>query len=275
MKTLLTALLLGFVTLGLTNCKKSEVDAPDQTATNCKLTIWDKGNGNKEQFEYNAAGNVNKRTLTFREGDRDQVYVYTFKYNNNNQVTGATITVDGKIPEEITDQFTGSSVEFRWTDGKLTEIKDLLSTETIYLTTVSYDAQGRAVRFSCVPTDKQESPFVKTYTYDAEGNFKYEYSENGVKVSYDDILVDNTIKSAESLLAVHGLPIDPFNLFPWKSYVLKGFKSYDIDQLGNTILYKSFVITNVVKNRQNIAVSQTIEEGSTKRVNTFTLADCE
>ncbi|GAB3902729.1 hypothetical protein GCM10028803_29910 [Larkinella knui] len=278
MQKALTVLLFSFLTLSFTHCKKSEVDPPDPNEATCKLTAIDRGNGNQHQYTYNAAGLVSQWTIRFKGStatEPEQVYVYTFDYNGSNQITGATITVDGKVPDQLTDWGVGSGIQCRWTNGKLTEIKDLLGTQTILTTTISYDAQDRITRFYCIPANKNEPPFEKSFTYDANGNDTYLYTEDGEKLYFEEHTYDPATKSAESLLASRGLPFDIFNLYPWKSHVLKAFKTNEFDESGKAVSPKSFQITNVVKNSRNLAVSQTIEEGGTKRLNTFTLADCD
>ncbi|WP_138991698.1 hypothetical protein [Larkinella sp. C7] len=276
MKTVLSTLLLGFTLLSLTHCKKSEVDAPAEMR--CKLTAIDRGNGNKHQYGYNAAGYVSQLTVNFKGptgGSAEHVYVYTFAYNSANQITGATITVDGKTPDQLTDWGIGSGLKCRWTDGKLTAIEDLVGTQTILTTTIQYDAEGRILRFKGVPASKDEPTFEKVFSYDANGNSTYQYLEDGTKYYAEAHVYDSSTQSPESLLAKRGLPFDVFNLYPWKQTILKGFESDEFDESGKVTAHKTFQITNVVKNNHNYAVSQTVEEGNTKRVNTFGLADCD
>lgn len=270
----IASLFIGLAALSLTHCKKSEIDPPDQ-AVNCKLTEVDRGNGTKQQYEYNTAGFVSKWTIHFSESSKPHTIVYAFKYNTSNQITGAGITVDGKTPDEVTQWSIGNAIECTWTNGKLTEVRDMVGEDVHFTTTIGYDAQGRINRLFGVPADRSQTPFEKTYTYDADENIKYYYLDDGEKLDYDDITVDKTSRSAESLLAQRGLVFDFFNLIPWRTYNLKKFDSYTFDKTGKPVLAKSYQITNVVKNRHTIVTSQTVEEGSNKRVNTFTLADCD
>ncbi|GAB3271246.1 hypothetical protein GCM10027347_42400 [Larkinella harenae] len=276
MKKVQKFLVFSFLALVLTNCKKSEVDPPEPSDAQCKLTAIQAQSGDKDEFQYNSAGLISKRTLTLRgSGSSVSVYEYTYQYNASNQVVSASILLNGKVPDHVTDEWTGNRMEFKWTNGKLTEVKDLLGAETLYTTTVRYDNQGRITRFAGMPADPQEFPYEKVYTYEANGKVKFEFIENDLKVGYDEIEYDNAIRSTESLLMTHGLPFDHHRQIPWKSNVLKSVKSYDLDQAGTFRLARDYQVTKVDKNRHNLAIAQTIDEEGKQRSYTFTLSDCE
>ncbi|GAB3938329.1 hypothetical protein [Larkinella terrae] len=268
------SLLIGLAALSVTNCKKSEIDPADLAAT-CKLSEVDRGNGTRQQYEYNADGYVSKWTINFTESAEKHTFVYLFGYNNRHQITGAKITIDGKSPDEISKWSIGNKIECSWTNGKLTQVRDMVDEDVYFTTSLTYDASGRITRLLCEPADRSQTSFEKTYTYDADENFKYYYLDDGVKLDYDDITVDKTSQSAESLLANRGLPFDFFNLIPWRTYNLKKYDSYYFDKTGKPVLARSYQITNLVKNKHNIVTSQTVEEGGNKRVNTFSLMDCD
>ncbi|RRB06728.1 hypothetical protein EHT25_02730 [Larkinella rosea] len=274
LKKAVASLLIGLAALSVTNCKKTEIGPPDP-ATSCKLTEVDRGNGTRQLYEYNAAGFVSKWTINFTESTGKHTIIYQPEYNSNQQITGAKITIDGKSPDEISKWSIGNRMECRWTNGKLTQVRDMVGEEVYFTTSLTYDAAGRITRLLCEPADRSQTSFEKTYTYDADENFKYYYLDDGVKLDYDNISVDKTSQSAESLLANRGLVFDFFNLIPWRTYNLKKYDSYSFDKTGKPVLAKSYQITNLVKNKHNIVTSQTIEEGSNKRVNTFMLADCD
>ncbi|GAB3325392.1 hypothetical protein GCM10027299_23440 [Larkinella ripae] len=277
MKTVLHTVLFSFLALGLFNCKKADDDALKPTDVNCKLVALDWGNGRKEEYEYNAAGFMTKWTIRYDASDTDPaaVYVYSFKHNSENQIISGTITVDGKIPDKITDLGLGNAIACTWSNGKLTELNDMLGDKMLYTTKVAYDAQGRITQLRCASGNPNEYSFEKTYTYDAAGNCQFELTENDVKLGYDELTYDNTTKSSESLLTRHGLPFDFANLIPWKMHNLKALKTSVYNSKGKLISSKSYQITNVVKNSHNYAVSQVVEGDSTKKVNTFSLSDCE
>lgn len=275
MKTAFTTVLLGLLTLHFFSCKKSEVDSPAPSDANCKLTAIDRENGNRHRFEYNPAGYVSKWTLLIKNSGSDHEIVYSLKYDGANQVTGATITVDGKTATDSTILGLGNRVECRWTNGKLTEVKDMLGEKPVLKTTISYDAQGHQTRFQCVPGNKNELPFEKTYTYDASENFVYNYLEDGIPLDQTNATVDKSHLSAESLLPKHGLVFDFYNIIPYRNFNLKTFSDFLFDQNGKPVLDATYTITKVTKNRHNFVTSQTVEQDGKGRLQTFALADCD
>ncbi|QIP15231.1 hypothetical protein G8759_22705 [Spirosoma aureum] len=278
MKQFLLTALFSVLTLGLFNCKKTDVDAPAQTVTGCKLTQLDRGNGNKHIYEYNAAGYISQMTIHFQGATgtgKKEVYVYSFTYNSDNQITGASITVDGQKPTQITDWGVGDAVSFKWNNGKLTQVLDQLGSKTILTTTVSYDDQGRIVRLKAEPVPEWGDPFEKEFVYDAQGNFKSNYYEGGDLIQYEAITIDPATKSAESLQAAHGLPYDIFNVNPWRANTSQQIDGYELDKAGKFALAYTVKTTNLVKNSANVATSQTFDDNGKQRIMTFTLADCQ
>lgn len=275
MKTLHT-LLTGVLLFSLTSCEKMDIGTPAPTVKPCKLVALDRGNGIYHQYDYNAAGNVSKAILSVAGIDKpDERYEYSFSYNSKNQITGATITLNGKTPTEATERGIGSSLTFTWTNDQLTQMVEKVGSKTLLTTAIRYDAQGRIVRMQSAAAADFGASFEKTFTYEADGRIKYLYLEEGEKNYYEEQTIDSQTRSSESLLGQHGLPFDVFNLQPWHTHSPTVLACFEFDKTGKMVPYKTYRVTEVVKNHQNIAISETIESGGQKRTSQFTLNDCD
>lgn len=278
MNKLLYSTVLGVLMLGFSSCKKTETIDPPLGNT-CKLTQIDRGNGNKHSYEYNVDGSIAKMTIHFRGAtatEPEEVYEYTFSYNTNKQITGATIKLNGQKPTQLTNWGVGDAVSFTWSSGgQLTKVTDLLGSKAMLTTTVTYDGQGRVTSLKGAPDPEWGEPFEKTFTYDAQHNLRYVFLENDSPVYYEEVTVDNTLKSAESLLIERGLPYDIFNTAAWRTHVTRELKGYEVDGAGKAILTRTLKAINTITNTHKIATEQVSDDNGKQRTMTFTLSDCQ
>ena len=84
MKT--TKLLIIAISLLIFSCKKDEVTTPADT---CKVSIIDRGNGNKHTYTYDVTGKVATMSREFDGSGSGKIskYVYTFTYDNAGLLT--------------------------------------------------------------------------------------------------------------------------------------------------------------------------------------------
>ncbi len=276
MKKPLLASLISFLTFMMVNCKKTDTDPPSPVSA-CKLTEIDRGNGNKHLYEYNSAGYVSKMTIEYQgsaSGGKKEVYVYSFTYNNSNQIAEASITVDGQKPTEITGWGIGDAVRFTWTNGQLTQVIDQLAGKPLVTTTVSYDAQGRITHLKAATDPNWGAPFRKEFIFDATGNSKMNLYDDG-KLFYTEVATfDPATRSAESLMPAHGLPLDVFNLMPWRINSTQALDGYSIDSNGAAILKSIIKRVKLEKNSAGLATTVILDDNGKQRVMQFKLSDC-
>lgn len=244
----------------------------------CQFQAYQASNGSKQLYDYNAAGNITKMTIELRpEGEAPQVYVYQFAYNNSNQISGASITLNGQIPGDLSPSGTGDAVKFTWSGTRLVQVVDLLHGKAMLTTTVNYDAQGRIIGLKGDADPDWGDSFEKTFVYEANGDNYYVYlnKRTGIKDYYQEDKVINTIKHPQSLLVASGLPFDIFYSHTWQEYALRESTGYDVDAAGERSQVQFTQASQHMVNSHQVLISQQIKENEKTRTANFTIGGCK
>lgn len=206
MKT--TKLLTIAISLLIFSCKKDEVTTPEDT---CKVSIIDRGNGNKHTYSYDAAGKVATMSREFDGSGSGKIskYVYTFTYDNAGLLTKSVSTLDGKD---------NGSETYTYTSGKISKVSFKDATGSAGTNNIKYDEAGRIIYFS-YETGDPSSDLIQYFTYDANGiQTKHGYKGFDGSIYFEVVIKPvGVAKSAEQLLSKYNLPYDVLTGYSWSA----------------------------------------------------------
>lgn len=222
MKTTIKFLTL-FTTLLVFSCKKEEA-TPIET---CKVSVIDRGNGNKHIYTYDANGRVATMTREFDGSGSGNIskYVFTFTFDNAGLLTKSVWTLDGKAD--------GSEI-YTYTNGKISKVNYTYTDGSKGTNNIKYDAAGNIIEFT-YETGDPNSDAIQYFAYDT----------NNIQIKHGFQGFDGTIffevqtkpigltKSPEQLLTKSGLPYDVLTGFSWASA-----------QGGAGTIFETFILDN-------------------------------
>ena len=206
MKNPLYLLLVLF--LAISSCKKEDVIPTDT----CRLSVIDRGNGNKHTYAYDANDRITTMTREF-DGSGSGViskYIYTFTYDAAGLLTKSTWTLDG-----VAD----GTESYSYTSGKISKVNYEYADGSKGVNNIKLDAMGNIIEFSYEPDDKSyhdiqffeydaNNILIKRGYRDAASGFIYFESRNKPQA---------IAKSPEQYLKAKGLPYDVLTGFSWST----------------------------------------------------------
>jgi hypothetical protein len=190
------------------SCKKDEVTTPADT---CKVSIIDRGNGNKHTYTYDATGKVSTMSREFDGSGSGTIskYVYTFTYDNAGLLIKSVSTLDGKD---------NGSETYTYTTGKISKVSFKDATGSAGTNNIKYDEAGRIIYFS-FETGNPDDTVIQYFAYDANGI----EIKKGIKGSDGSIYFEvvtkpvGIAKSSEQLLSKCNLPYDVLTGYSWSA----------------------------------------------------------
>lgn len=255
--------------LFLNSCKKEEDSTP---ALQCKLTVIDRGNGNKHIYAYDAAGKITTMTREFDPDGSGKIskYVYTLTYDIAGLLKSSAATLNGQ--PDIVENYT-------YTNGKISKTTFEYSDGSKGVNSLKYDAAGRLTEFTFETGD------VANY-----GKQFFEYNSDGIMIRRGYAGLDGTLyfeaktkpvgitKSPEILLTNNGLPFDLLTGFGYSTTeggVGTISEVYFADENGQMVAGGTSKITAIKTNAKGY-VTEISSEDDTKAINTskFELLDC-
>jgi antitoxin component YwqK of YwqJK toxin-antitoxin module len=255
-----------FITLLIFSCKKEDVIPP------CKLSIIDRGNGNKHTYTYDTNGRISQMDREFDGSGSGDIskYVYTFTYDNAGLLVKSNYKLDGKAE---------GSETYSYTNGKISKVTFIGTDGTKGINNIKYDAAGRILEFT-----------FETGDPNADGKQYFEYDANGIttKRGFADLSGNKYFevatkpvgmaKSPEALLANNGLPFDVLTGFSWQAAsgnVGTESEVFYADNDGKLVSDGKDKITDVKVNAQGYIIESTSTDAANKaNIQKFTLLDC-
>lgn len=247
---LLTLLLL---TLLGVSCNDHSV--VDPTTANCRLTEINGAfiDGIKSTFEYDANGRVSRQVRTFDDIGLD----YRHTYDAQGLLTQSIImNLDsaGKKTDEALEKYI-------WTNGRITQYQWAYQSGLKGVNNLTYDTAGQLIGYT---TEVENDPTYDskwTYTYDANGVVinRRLTSLDGKDLIFEARLTYTTnqiVKTAFSLMAKAGQPVDPVLTRPWESNYPKndGVIAYYLpDANGQPELFAKGTLKDMTFNQSGIA----------------------
>lgn len=267
MKNSLYLLLILF--LAISSCKKEDVVPADT----CRLSVIDRGNGNKHTYTYDANDRITTMTREF-DGSGSGViskYVYTFTYDAAGLLSKSTWTLNG-----VAD---GSEI-YSYTNGKVSKVNYQYADGSKGVNNLKLDASGNILEFSYEPDDKSYHD-IQYFEYDANGIT----TKRGVKDAssgfvYFEIRTKSSgiAKSPEQYLTTKGLPYDVLTGFSWATNIGTEGTSAEVFILDdNGVLVSDGVdkTTSVKKDNKGNVLEITYENADKSiSKSTFTLTNC-
>jgi hypothetical protein len=270
MKTTIKLIILAFV-LFLNSCKKDEDATP---ALQCKLSVIDRGNGNKHIYAYDASGKITTMTREF-DGDgsgKISKYVYTLNYDATGLLTNSTVTLDG-VPD--------LKENYAYTNGKISKTTFEYADGTKGYNAIKYNSSGQILEFSYQSAEEPDFDSKQYFEYAANGNItKRGYSDMTGTTKFFEAVTKpvGTAKSAEILVTEHGLPFDLLTGFSYQKAsgnVGTVTEIFFLDDKGVLVSGGSEKITAVKTNAKGY-ITEISSEDDTKVIYTskFELLDC-
>lgn len=260
--------LLCLLLLTIFGCKDN-----DLTPDTCKLTVIDRGNGNKHTDTYDAQGRISQMTREFDGTGSGTIsrFIYSFTYNTDGQLTKSTITLDG--------QPYGTEI-YTYTNKQITKAAYTNADGSKGVNNIKYNAAGLITEFTFESGDPN-----------SDGKQYFEYNTDGVMTrrgyadlqgnTFFEVIIKpvGTVKSPEQLLAKHGLPYDLLTGFSWA--VAEGdvgtmTEVFFLDDQTNKLVSDGTNKTTAVKTNAKGYLIEKTSIDNTKRSSTqlFTLSDC-
>lgn len=267
MKT--TKLLTIALTLLLFSCKKDEVTTPADT---CKVSIIDRGNGNKHTYTYDAAGKVATMSRDFDGSGSGKIstYVYTFTYDNAGLLTSSAWTLNGKP---------NGSETYAYTSGKISKVSFKDVDGNAGTNNIKYDDAGRITSYSFENGNPDET-IIQYFAYDANGI----EIKKGIKGSDGSIYFEvvtkpvGIAKSPEQLLSKYNLPHDVLTGYSWsvnRGVVGTVYESFEPDNDGKLVSIGQEKVTAVqLDSKGFISEMTSIDKAKVSNTERFTLMNC-
>lgn len=258
-------LLLNFV-----GCTDHDIDP--NTPDSCKLTVIDRGNGNKPTYAYDAQGRITQMTRAFdgTGAGTTTAYMYALTYDGDGRLTKSVITQDGNPNgTELYTYANGriSKVDFTSADGD----------KAVY--SIKYNAAGQITEFAYDTGDPDES-----------GKDLFEYNADGVTTKHSivdtqgNVLYESRFKpvgkvtSPEQLLAKHGLPYDLLTGYSWavaEGDVGSTGEFFKADDAGQLVPAGTDKITSIKTNAKGYLIEDTSVDDTDATLNRkFILEGC-
>lgn len=187
------------------SCKKEEA-TPTET---CKVSIIDRGNGNRHTYTYDANGRVATMTREFDGSGSGNIakYVYTFTYDNTGLLTKSTWTLDGKAD---------GSETYIYTNSKISKVNYSYVNGSKDVNNIKYDLTGNIIEFT-YETGDPNIDAIQYFAYDNNGiMIKHGYKGFDGAIFIETITTPvGVVKSPEQLLVKNALPYDVLTGFSW------------------------------------------------------------
>lgn len=267
MKT--TKLLLIAFTLLIFSCKKDEVTTPEDT---CKVSVIDRGNGNKHTYTYDATGKVSTMSREFDGSGSGKIskYIYTFTYDNAGLLTKSVWTLDGKD---------NGSETYTYTSGKISKVSFKDAVGNAGTNVIKYDEAGRIIYFS-IETGDPNSDLIQYFAYDANGiQIKHGYKGFDGSIVFEVVTKPvGVAKSAEQLLSKYNLPYDVLTGYSWsvnRGNVDTIIESFEPDSNGKLVSSGKEKVTALkIDSKGFIAEITSIDDTKVSSTERFTLTNC-
>ncbi len=267
MKT--TKLLTLAISLLIFSCKKDEVTTPADT---CKVSVIDRGNGNKHTYTYDATGKVATMAREFDGSGSGTIskYVYTFTYDNAGLLTKSVWTLNGKAD---------GSETYTYMSGKISKVSFKDATGSGGTNNLKYDEAGRIIYFS-IETGDPNADLIQYFTYDANGiQTKHGYKGFDGSIYFETVTKPvGVAKSSEQLLSKYNLPYDVLTGYSWSANqgnVGTIIESFEPDSKGKLVSSGTTKTTAVkVDSKGYIAEITSVDDAKVSSLERFTLTNC-
>jgi antitoxin component YwqK of YwqJK toxin-antitoxin module len=254
--------------LALAGCNDTAVEPKDT----CKLSIIDRGNGNKHTYTYYANGKISSMAREFDGSGSGNIskYVYTFTYDGAGQLTKSTWTLDGKAD---------GSESYTYTNGKISKTTYNYEDGSKGINNIKYDASGRLIEFTLEAGDPN-SDYKQYFEYDVNGIVVKRGAADLVGNKFFEVLTKpiGSAKSPEVLLAKYGLPYDVLTGFGWQTVegnVGTESEVFYADESGKLVSDgKDKIISLVMGSKGYISESTNRDASNKNTTQRFTMADC-
>ncbi|PWK26524.1 YD repeat-containing protein [Arcicella aurantiaca] len=251
------------------SCKKDEVTTPEDT---CKVSVIDRGNGNKHTYTYDATGKIATMAREFDGSGSGTIskYVYTFTYDNAGLLTKSVWTLDGKA---------NGSETYTYTNGKISKVSFKDAVGNGGTNNIKYDEAGRIIYFS-YETGDPNADLIQYFTYDTNGiQIKHGYKGFDETIYFESITKPVGIaKSPEQLLSKYNLPYDVLTGYSWsgnQGSVGTIIESFESDSKGKLVSIGTVKITGVKLDSKNFIAEMTaIDDAKVSNTERYSLTNC-
>ena len=264
-------LAISLLIISLFGCSKSSTTDP--APDTCKLSVIDRGNGNKHTYTYDAAGRISQMSREFDGTGSGKIsrYVHTFTYDAAGLLTKSVSTLNGKAD---------GSETYTYTSGRISKASGVSADGSKYTNDIKYNAAGQTTEYTI--DDGDPADFVRLYTaYNTDGiAIKRGYDDGKGSVFFEVVYKPvGKATSPEQLLAKAGLPYDVLTGFSWS--VAEGgegstYESFSPDAKGKLVSDGTGKTTAVKTNTKGYIIESTSFDNTDKTSSTekFTLTDC-
>lgn len=266
MKT--TKILTLLLTLLIFSCKKEDT-SPTET---CKVSVIDRGNGNKHTYTYDANGRIATMTREFDGSGSGNIskYIYTFTFDNAGLLTKSVWTLDGQAD---------GSETYTYTNGKISKVNYTYADGSKGTNNIKYDAAGNIIEFT-YETGDPNSDAIQYFAYDTNNiQIKHGYKGFDGTIFFESQTKPTGIaKSPEQLLAKSGLPYDVLTGYSWASTqgnVGTSFEIFVLDNNDKLVSEGKGKLTSVkIDSKGYISESTSIDDIGNSFTSKFVLQDC-
>lgn len=266
MKT--TKILIFLLTLLIFSCKKEEA-TPTET---CKVSVIDRGNGNKHAYTYDANGRVAIMTREFDGSGAGDIskYVYSFTFDNAGMLAKSVWTLNGKAD--------GSEI-YTYTNGKISKVNYTYADGSKGINNIKYDVAGNIIEFT-YETGDPNSDAIQYFAYDTNNiQIKHGYKGFDGTIFFEVQTKPTGItKSSEQLLTKYGLPYDVLTGFSWASAqgdVGTIFETFVLDNNDKLVSDGKEKLTSVkIDSKGYISESTSTDDNGSNVTSKFILQDC-
>jgi hypothetical protein len=267
MKTLQKLITLFFLLIAVAACRDHHTPTPP-----CKVSVIDRGNGNKHTYTYDANGKITQMAREFDGTGSGNIstYVYIFTYDAAGLLIKSAIKLDGKDYSTETYSYTNSKI------SKVTYVNADGSKGTNNL---KYNTAGQITEFT-YETGDPNSDGKQYFEYDANSTMTKRGFADLQGNKYFEVIIKpvGTVKSPEQLLVNNGLPFDVLSGFSWQ--VAEGnvgttYESFFADQDGKLVSDSKETITAVKTNTKGYLIENTsVDDNNKSSTQQITLTDC-
>ena len=269
-RSLFQSILFCLLLLNFSGCTDHDINPP--ASDSCKLTVIDRGNGNKHTYSYDAQGRITTMTRAFdgTGAGNTTEYVYALTYDGDGRLVKSDITHNDK-PD-------GTEI-YTYTNGRISKVDFTNADGSREVYSIKYNAAGQIIEFAYDSGDPDE-----------DGKDLFEYNADGVTTKHStvdtegNVLYESRFKpvgkvtSPEQLLAKHGLPYDLLTGFSWS--VAEGdvgttSEYFEADNTGKLVSSGSDKTTSAKTNAKGYLIEDSYVDDTKKTVTRkFILEDC-